>query len=161
MTRSFEISQVGPAGQPASASGTRRFSAKRTAVDLSANGIVVRAVVTKVGQLAALTPNKSYELSMEETIEGWYSDPYARHEARWMSEGRPTRLIRDGDVEGSDPVAGDEPFKVAPVRIEDVAHSGGSDFLRADDSDREAPFDAQASTRAAWDAFDQSGGPTR
>jgi hypothetical protein len=108
-----------------------------------------------------VTPNKSYELSMEETVEGWYSDPYARHEARWMSEGRPTRLVRDGDVEDSDPVADDEPFKVAPVRIDGVAHSGGSDLLRADDSERETPFDAQASTRAAWDAFDQSGGPMR
>jgi hypothetical protein len=78
-----------------------------------------------------------------------------------MSEGRPTRLVRDGDVEDNDPVADDEPFKVAPVRIEGGPHSGGSDLLRADDSEREPPFDGQASTRAAWDAFDQSGGPMR
>ena len=33
--------------------------------------------------------------------EGWYTDPYGRHEARWMSAGTPTRLVRDGEVEWS------------------------------------------------------------
>lgn len=40
---------------------------------------------------------------------GWFSDPYGRHEARWMSSGRPTSLVRDGVVERSDPVPVDEP----------------------------------------------------
>jgi hypothetical protein len=31
--------------------------------------------------------------------EGWYTDPYGRHEARWMSGGSPTKLVRDGEVE--------------------------------------------------------------
>ena len=35
--------------------------------------------------------------------EGWFGDPYGRHEARWMSGGVPTALVRDGNVEGSDP----------------------------------------------------------
>jgi len=39
---------------------------------------------------------------MEECLEGWYTDPFGRHEARWISSGRPTLLVRDGDVESHD-----------------------------------------------------------
>ena len=35
--------------------------------------------------------------------EGWYRDPFAIHEDRWMSQGRPTKLVRDGGVEAYDP----------------------------------------------------------
>jgi hypothetical protein len=75
-----------------------------------------------------------------EELEGWYTDPYARHEARWLSQGTPTRLVRDGHVEGSDPVD-DQPFIVAPVRIEGVVPSDGSDLRRADDAEGDGPFD--------------------
>ena len=39
--------------------------------------------------------------------EGWYQDPFRLHEARYFSAGRPTRLVRDGDVQSYDepPVA--------------------------------------------------------
>jgi len=91
----------------------------------------------------------------DEELEGWYTDPYQRHEARWMSQGVPTRLVKDGEVEGSDPVA-DEPFKVTPIPIEGHPVSDGSDLKRADDAEREEPFDPKAATRAAWDVFDRS-----
>jgi hypothetical protein len=48
--------------------------------------------------------------------EGWFTDPFERHEARWMSQGTPTALVRDGNIEGSDPVASG-PFIVNPVRV--------------------------------------------
>ncbi len=35
--------------------------------------------------------------------EGWYRDPFAIHEDRWMSQGQPTKLVRDGGVESYDP----------------------------------------------------------
>jgi len=89
------------------------------------------------------------------SLEGWYTDPFERHEARWMSQGTPTSLVRDGKVEGSDPVA-DEPFKVTPTRIEGEGPHDGSDQRRADDAEREAPFDSQGVTRAAFDIFDQA-----
>ena len=46
--------------------------------------------------------------------EGWYVDPFGRHEALWISDGTPTALVRDDDgVEfvrlqpgGNDPAAG-------------------------------------------------------
>lgn len=34
--------------------------------------------------------------------EGWYQDPYGRHEARWISDGEPTKLVRDGVRESYD-----------------------------------------------------------
>lgn len=39
--------------------------------------------------------------------EGWYQDPFGLHEARYFSAGRPTGLVRDGDVQSYDepPVA--------------------------------------------------------
>jgi hypothetical protein len=92
---------------------------------------------------------------MDETMEGWYTDPYQRHEARWMSEGKATRLVRDGKAEGNDPV-GDEAFAVTPVRIEGEPRHDGSDLLRADDAARSGPYDAKAAVRAAVDAFDQT-----
>jgi hypothetical protein len=92
---------------------------------------------------------------MDETIEGWYSDPFARHEARWMSQGNPTSLVRDGAVEGSDPVA-NGPAVAVPVRIETGPAENASDLLRADDAERALPYEHGQATRNALDAFDQS-----
>ena len=41
--------------------------------------------------------------------EGWHADPFGRHEARWMSDGTPTELVRDGDVESYDAPPDEEP----------------------------------------------------
>lgn len=68
-------------------------------------------------EYVAQSPNDSQGSPTAQSMEGWYTDPYARHEARWMSRGTPTRLVRDGKFEGSDPVT-DEPFKVNPVRVD-------------------------------------------
>jgi len=93
---------------------------------------------------------------MDESLEGWYSDPYGRHEARWMSDGIPTPLVRDGDIEGHDP-APDEPFNATPVRLGDDAQpNGGADLRRADDVERLDAYDPQKAARQAWDAYDQS-----
>jgi hypothetical protein len=35
--------------------------------------------------------------------QGWYSDPFQQHGARWFSDGRPTALVRDDGVESQDP----------------------------------------------------------
>jgi hypothetical protein len=34
--------------------------------------------------------------------QGWYRDPYGRHDHRWISDGRPTALVRDNGVESYD-----------------------------------------------------------
>jgi hypothetical protein len=91
----------------------------------------------------------------DSSLEGWYTDPYGRHEARWMSQGTPTSLVRDGATEGSDPVA-DEPFTVTPVLIEPEGPGDGSDRRRADDAQTEDPYDPQEASRAATDVYDQT-----
>jgi hypothetical protein len=53
---------------------------------------------------------------VDEELEDWFTDPFGRHEARWMSHGVPTSVVRDGRTEGNDPVV-DEPFVAKPVRI--------------------------------------------
>jgi Family of unknown function (DUF6159) len=43
-------------------------------------------------------------------VNGWYQDPYGRHQARYFSAGQPTKLVRDGAVESYDePPAGAGP----------------------------------------------------
>ncbi len=93
----------------------------------------------------------------DESLEGWYTDPYQRHEARWLSEGRPTSLVKDGGVESTDPVE-DGPYAVDPVRIESEGPGDGSDRRRADDAQSEDPYDAREASRAATDVFDQTQG---
>jgi hypothetical protein len=60
----------------------------------------------------------------DEGTEDWYTDPFGRHQARWMSHGTPTNRVRDGQVEGIDPVP-DEPFTVKAVRIGYAEHEPG------------------------------------
>jgi len=40
--------------------------------------------------------------------QGWYEDPFRLHEARYFSAGKPTKLVRDGNIESCDepPAAG-------------------------------------------------------
>lgn len=58
-------------------------------------------------------------------VEGWYTDPFGRHEARWFSAGAPTKLVRDGTAESYDPPP-DEPFAHQPEPIE-PRYPGDSD----------------------------------
>jgi hypothetical protein len=41
-------------------------------------------------------------------IEGWHTDPYGLHDARWMSEGVPTKLVLDQGKESYDTVPSGE-----------------------------------------------------
>lgn len=66
--------------------------------------------------------------------EGWYTDPFARHEARWMSDGTPTKLVRDEGVESYDPPPDEEPSQ-KPTRIEEEQVADGEDLRRAGDGD--------------------------
>jgi hypothetical protein len=47
--------------------------------------------------------------------QGWYHDPYGRYGQRWVSEGKPTALVRDGDDEFYDPPGAEEP----PVSVDE------------------------------------------
>ena len=63
--------------------------------------------------------------------EGWCTDPYALHEARWLSDGKPTKLVRDGSTISHDEPP-DTPFIRAPEMIEQGA-AGRPDLVPADD----------------------------
>jgi hypothetical protein len=66
--------------------------------------------------------------------EGWFIDPFGRHEQRWISDGRPTTLVRDGGVEGHD----DPPDRRVHGEMVRAPFSGigtPADVLRADDQD--------------------------
>lgn len=52
--------------------------------------------------------------SIGEHIQGWQPDPTGRHLERYFSQGQPTKLYRDGKVEGYDDVPATEP--VSPCR---------------------------------------------
>ena len=52
---------------------------------------------------------------MSDVLQGWQPDTYRRHELRYYSGGSATYLVRDGDVEGNDPVDGLESEPVVNV----------------------------------------------
>ncbi len=91
---------------------------------------------------------------MEE--EGWYVDPYGVHEARWISAGTPTALVRDGDVEAQDPPPSTT-YLGKLAELPETVPSDGDDLLRADDADGKA-FDPDREEEAAWDGFGESSG---
>jgi len=62
--------------------------------------------------------------------EGWYLDPFGRHEHRWFSNGHPTALVRDGVIDGHDEppaLAWDGPLQ----ELEEIPAL--NETLRADD----------------------------
>jgi hypothetical protein len=61
--------------------------------------------------------------------EGWYQDPFGRHAERWISDGRPTGLVRDAGVETHDPPPSDTAPGPLLRAAEKPAHS--DDMLRA------------------------------
>jgi hypothetical protein len=73
-----------------------------------------------------------------------------------MSQGRPTKLVRDGGTESYDPPP-DLPLPdvLVPVTADGDASADGSDLRRYGDSDQE-PYSARRARQAGLDAI--SGG---
>jgi len=87
----------------------------------------------------------------ELAAEGWYLDPYGVHEQRWMSDGRPTSLVRDAAVVAEDEPPQrppPEPFVPAPV----VEGTLGTGLRRADDADKGPSPDLGSYVDVAFDA---------
>src|SRR5262249_5186780 len=81
------------------------------------------------------------------TMQGWFEDPFRLHEARYFSAGRPTKLVRDGNVESYD-----EPPSDSREWASTAEGQGESEFgtVRAlDDSAGWAPADASGQ-HPAW-----------
>ena len=70
-------------------------------------------------------------------VEGWYKDPYGRHENRWFSNGRATNLVRDDSATSHDEPP-NEPIVGPLVRADEVEVP--FETVRADDgSDPQSP----------------------
>jgi hypothetical protein len=83
--------------------------------------------------------------------EGWFTDPYLLHEERWLSNGRPTKLVKDGGIESFDQPP-DRPPTQTPTRIEaDPNATGGSDQQRADSAQSGEVVDPSTFRLAALD----------
>ena len=83
--------------------------------------------------------------------EGWYRDPFGVHEDRWMSQGRPTKLVRDGGTESYDPPP-DQPLPDALVPVPDDEPEDPSDLRRYGDSGEEQPYSTRRARQAGMDA---------
>jgi len=86
--------------------------------------------------------------SMNVKAQGWYSDPFRRHKARWFSDGAPTALVRDDGVESKD----SPPDTGYLGRLEPVTEVEG-ELLHA----RGGAFDDPTVNRI-WDIFVSTGG---
>jgi hypothetical protein len=70
----------------------------------------------------------------DEVAEGWYLDPYGVHQQRWISRGRPSNLVRDGNEEAKDEPPDRPPSRPFVPIPTDSAGIGWRDMQRADDA---------------------------
>ena len=82
--------------------------------------------------------------------EGWYRDPFGIHEDRWMSQGKPTKLVRDSGTESYDPPPD------LPLPAELVPVSADSGTAGDNEGGQESGYSNWRASRAALDAI--SGG---
>jgi hypothetical protein len=84
--------------------------------------------------------------------EGWYHDPYGRHEARWLSNGTPTDLVRDGDQVMHDAPPPDAPQSPLVPWYENTTDQLGDDLRRADalEDESETAASLRNSARLDW-----------
>jgi hypothetical protein len=84
--------------------------------------------------------------------EGWYRDPFAIHEDRWMSQGRPTKLVRDGGVEAYDPPP-DLPLPAELVPAGSGSGEAGPAGSGEGEGGQEPGYSDRRARRAAFDAI--------
>lgn len=107
-----------------------------------------------------------------EVAEGWHTDPFGRHEARWLSAGAPTKLVRDGDVDSFDEPPDEAPSHAAvPIehpeaawasdlqRADSAEAMGTGDLRRADAAEASTPYDQPDPVQEMLDAFTRSTPP--
>ena len=64
--------------------------------------------------------------------QGWYLDPFERHEGRWFSAGKATSLVRDGSVESNDePPHIELPHEPVPYPEQQIADPDKTSYIRA------------------------------
>jgi hypothetical protein len=76
--------------------------------------------------------------------EGWFQDPFEIHEDRWYSDGVPTALVRDGDVEAQNPPPSSQPASGKLVRSVPRGGPGGPEDLRRADTEDSVDYGEKA-----------------
>jgi hypothetical protein len=71
--------------------------------------------------------------------EGWYTDPYGRHDARLFSAGKPTKLVRDGTIDAYDEPPAEPPASAPMPLMPQNPFDHGEDLRRADEARRGFP----------------------
>jgi hypothetical protein len=84
--------------------------------------------------------------------EGWFVDPFGAHDARWISDGVPTALVRDGTTETQD-APPSTALGLPLIPPDGVQDTDGRDLLRSDAADGQG-----TSGDGAFQAFAESGG---
>ncbi len=74
-----------------------------------------------------------------------------------MSEGRPTKLVRDGAVESYDEPPAGPPVRVPTVLEPEPVATGGEDLIRADGAQHDPAYDKDQGALAAFDIVAQTG----
>ena len=87
--------------------------------------------------------------------EGWYQDPFRRHQARWFSAGTPTALVSDHGAESHD-APPDTPITEALVPLAE-SEEDGTDLLRSDAEPADRIFDPNAAWVSRADGTDEGG----
>ena len=64
--------------------------------------------------------------------QGWHYDPFGVHEQRWISQGTPSALVRDGRVESQEPPPDHEPHRPFVKVVADPTSRSNRDLVRAD-----------------------------
>lgn len=84
--------------------------------------------------------------------EGWYEDPFGLHQHRWFSAGRPTGLVRDGNVEAKDPAPSETFDGPLMAAVDSSVHAPAGDDLRRVGDRMGDPYDPGKASDAAFDA---------
>jgi hypothetical protein len=93
---------------------------------------------------ARIRDHRDPRVTTTQGAQGWYEDPYRTLQDRWFSGGKPSALVRDGEVESKDPPP-DTPYvgKLSPASAgEPVAY--GVDLQRAGDRRKPDSWDVAA-----------------
>jgi hypothetical protein len=84
--------------------------------------------------------------------EGWFRDPFEIHSDRWISDGRPTALVRDGAVEGHDPPP-EAVFSGSLVESTVPEAADGDDLRRADNGGKTGAYDPKKARQTVIDSI--------
>jgi hypothetical protein len=96
---------------------------------------------------------------MDPKEDGWCTDPYDRHEQRWFSDGKPTKLVQDKDVTSYDPPPSGPPNHL-PQEIDTPPNGGAADLRRADEAVRAPEMDRGDVYMRQMDVTWSSGAPS-